>query len=250
MSGPAPRKSSLMLGSRRAASTTTVPARGRKSTTWRSGTGWMGKATSIEDAHIDPHAVHFIRAAAQFLEARKPLLADVPGERGLERADGVVIVAAMRARRDHRGGIGRDRPSSPRNVCPPEGPPIHRLLRTKREVGRRRDAQAVADLDRGVVQDDVPMAGAIELEGRISQVVHRIANEIGRATQPRLRAQAHEAIGEPIAHDTAIVKAKIGLDPIIGAGVDVVVDRCRCKTDRWSPGLPWSKCSRERRSRG
>ena len=67
-----------MLGSLRAASTTAVPARGRKSAAWRSGTGGMGNATSIEDAQIDPHAVHLVRAAAQFFEARKPLLADVP----------------------------------------------------------------------------------------------------------------------------------------------------------------------------
>ena len=91
-----------------------------------------------------------------------------------------------------------------------------------RDAGIGRECVAV--LDDRVVQPDVADAAAMQLERVQDDVVHRVADEIGRPAQRRLRTDAHEAIRDTVSHHADVALAEIGFDGVVGADVQIVLD--------------------------
>jgi hypothetical protein len=65
-------------------------------------------------------------------------------------------------------------------------------------------AETITCFDHRIMQDDVSMAEPMEFEAAVAEIEHYVANEVIRAAQAWLRTNAHETIGDAIAHHTAI----------------------------------------------
>ena len=85
-------------------------------------------------------------------------------------------------------------------------------------------AETITYFDGGVMEDDIATAEAIQFEGAVCEVEHRVSQKIIWPTEAWLRGDADEAVCETVAHHAAVVQCEVGLDAIVETSADFVVE--------------------------